>query len=261
MAKYFRYRTIDVTGFYLNNHSDNTKAEFKVYNNLQNFINDSEIIFITVTDRAISQIWNRLENCNISNKIICHCSGSLSSDIFINADKHNAYTCSVHPLLPFETDSTSVESISKAYFSIEGSSYALETITKLIKVCGNPYCIINSENKAKYHSAACFASNFVVALCHKGAELLTECGFEYSKAVEALSPLIISNVNNICRKEPINALTGPIERNDIDTVLKHLNTLSYGDAKLYKLLSLELTDIAKRKHRDRNYDNMEEVLK
>lgn len=260
MARYFKYKSIDVSGFYIGSHSDNTKAEFIVFDDLQYFIDKSDIIFLTVTDRAISQIWSRLEKMNIQNKIICHCSGSLSSEIFINADKLKAFCCSLHPILPFETDNVSLSQISKAYFTIEGNKTAVENISSLLDICKNPYYIIDSKNKAKYHCAACFASNFVVAVCQKAAELMSQCGFEYSEAIGALTPLILSNVNNICQKGALSALTGPVERNDTATVKLHMEVLNSEDRALYKELSRILVDIGAKKHGDRDYTKMEELL-
>lgn len=260
MAKYFKYRSIDISGFYIGSHSNNTKADFKIFGDLQNLINKSDIIFLTVTDRAISGVWSRLENMNIKNKTICHCSGSLSSEIFINADKYNAYCCSLHPILPFETPDVSISEISKAYFTIEGNEKAVQNISKLLEICKNPYYIIESKDKAKYHCAACFASNFVVAVCEKAARIMSECGFEYDEALKAMTPLILSNVNNICNKGTLGALTGPVERNDTETVKKHLDVLSDKDKALYKDLTKILANIAEEKHRDRDYTKMEELL-
>ncbi len=260
MAKYFKYMSIDISGFYIGSHSNNAKADFKIFNNLQNFIDNSDIIFLTVTDRAIADVWSRLEDYNINNKTICHCSGSLSSEIFINADKYNAYCCSIHPILPFETYNVSISEISKAYFTIEGNEKAVENISSLLEICGNPYYIIESKNKAKYHCAACFASNFVVALCHKAAELMSECGFDNETALKALTPLILSNVQNICSKGTSAALTGPVERNDIQTIEKHIDILNNKDKLLYKELAAILADIAGKKHKDRDYNKMEELL-
>lgn len=260
LANYFKHRSIEIAGFYTGEHGFDTNIDFKLYNDINSFVNENNIIFLTVTDRAISEVWSRLEKTDINKKVICHCSGSLSSEIFINADKHNAYCCSVHPILPFETPNVSISEISKAYFTMEGNKNAVDIISKLLEKCKNPYYIIDSKNKAKYHCAACFASNFVIAVCEKAVQLMTECGFGRNEALNAMTPLIKANVNNICTKGTITSLTGPVERNDLSTLEKHMQTLSDTDKALYKELTKVLTDIAKEKHRDRDYTNVEEFL-
>lgn len=260
LAEYLRYNAIEISGFYIGSHSNNTKANFIIYNDLQQFADQSDVIFLTVTDKAISKAWSGLEQTNINNKIICHCSGSLSSDIFINADKHNAYTCSVHPILPFENYNTAISQISKAYFTIEGHSIAINIIADLLNKCGNNYYIIDGGNKTKYHTAACFASNFVTAVCQKAVKLMCECGFDEDRAYDAIIPLISSNVSNIISKGIKASLTGPVERNDVDTIKNHINALNSSDKILYKGLTKILTDIAKEIHSDRDYTSMEELL-
>ncbi|MGN1318501.1 MAG: Rossmann-like and DUF2520 domain-containing protein [Lachnospirales bacterium] len=257
LAYYFKYNKLDVTGFYVGSHSDNTNADFKIFKELDLLVYNSDIIFITVTDNNIKNVWSRLLDYNIKNKIICHCSGSLSSEIFINADKYGSFVCSVHPILPFETFNVSVSNISKAFFTIEGSDKALEKISEILNKCGNSYSVIDSKNKTKYHIAACFASNFVIALIKKATDFLEECGFEKENALSALIPLIISNVKNIENKGVYNSLTGPVERNDTDTIKNHINVLVEKDKKLYLMLTEILVDIAKEKNKDRDYSAME----
>ena len=71
------------------------------------------------------------------------------------------------------------------------------------------------------------------------------------------------NAENIVQNGPEKALTGPVERNDVQTVRHHLESLGKDLTKreVYRLLSLELTKIAQEKHWQRNYTQMKEVLK
>ena len=57
-----------------------------------------------------------------------------------------------------------------------------------------------------------------------------------------------------------DALTGPIERNDVRTVEKHLNTFEGIDRQVYKTLSLKTLDVAKAKHPENNYSELELLL-
>ena len=114
-------------------------------------------------------------------------------------------------------------------------------------------------------------SNMVLSLFSIGTELLEESGFSSRHVVEALEPLFLGNVKNILRNGIKDSLTGPVERNDVSTILKHLEALDNIKTKdhrqdkykeLYKILSLNLVKIAKDKHPDRDYDKLtEELLK
>ena len=71
-----------------------------------------------------------------------------------------------------------------------------------------------------------------------------------------------------------DALTGPLERSDIETIKNHLSSLSDDKdckgldedslvriEKIYRLLSLDLLEVAQKKHPDRNYSDIEDLLK
>ena len=93
LAYYFRSKGVNVIGF--SSRSNNTE-DFELYSR-EKLINNSDIIFITTNDDNIQTVWNKIKDMNLKEKIICHCSGSVSSEIFKGADSENV--CSVHPIL------------------------------------------------------------------------------------------------------------------------------------------------------------------
>ena len=121
--------------------------------------------------------------------------------------------------------------------------------------------MIQKEDKVKYHGAAAIASNLVVGLIGLSRRLLMECGFDEESAHKALSPIIEGNVEHILKDGCEAALTGPIERNDMETVKKHLAVLEGNARTVYQSVSEEILEIAKMKNKDRDYHKMEEILK
>ena len=85
--------------------------------------------------------------------------------------------------------------------------------------------------------------------------------FSEREALNALIPLMAGNLSNIAESGAVQALTGPVERNDLQTVQKHLACLDTRQKALYRELSLVLADMAREKHPDRNYDGIEGLLK
>ena len=71
----------------------------------------------------------------------------------------------------------------------------------------------------------------------------------------------MNNAKNIYERGIVDSLTGPIERNDITTVMKHLDVLNNEAKDIYKSLSLGLTDIAEIKNKENDYGNMKKLLK
>ena len=199
---------------------------------------------MTVTDSAIAEVWNGSdkEMFNSSNKILCHCSGSLSSEIFTGAD--SSRICSVHPMLAFPSKNVPINQIKNTFFTIEGGSTALCTIKQILDKCGNPYREISAQNKVKYHAAACFASNFMTAVCAESFSLMEQCGFSEEEARLALSPLITGNAENICKRGIQSSLTGPVSRGDALTVTKHVQELDGRKLMIYRLLSSVLAELS-----------------
>lgn len=230
LAYYFRDKGLKVTGFA--SRHDYYKEDFNFLSR-EALVEQSDIIFITVTDSAIFEVWEDIRRLDVGDKIICHCSGSLSSEVFTGANN----VCSVHPLFAFNSRHTS--GISKAMFTLEGSDNAVEVISELISYCGNKFKRITSKEKVKYHCAACFASNFVVSVCKKAFDLMQECGFSDEEARVALTPLIRNNMENILTVGCEKAITGPAVRGDMLTLKKHLDVLDNKTGNLYR----ELTDV------------------
>lgn len=77
-------------------------------------------------------------------------------------------------------------------------------------------------------------------------------------------PLLQGNVANLTTFDIKDALTGPVERNDVVTIKKHLNAFNQEnlnqEKEIYKLLSQRLIEIAQSKNSLKDYSEMKEVL-
>jgi hypothetical protein len=76
-----------------------------------------------------------------------------------------------------------------------------------------------------YHAAAVFASNFVDVVVAEAVGMLEGIGWTEKESLTALMPLVRGAVDNIGRRGPVGALTGPIRRGDAETVQRHLDAL------------------------------------
>lgn len=264
LGKYLADNNLQVTGYYSEFEKDAAEAaqftNTNQYTELEKLVEDSDVIFLTVTDGQIGNVWSQLKSSQINNKIVCHCSGALSSEIFSGIAEHNCFGYSIHPLFAVSNKYESYKELSNSYFTIEGSPEKLEVIQDIFAGLGNKVCVISKEDKVRYHAAAAMASNLVVGVINASENLLKECGFDDISAHEALASIIIGNVEHIINDGTVGALTGPIERNDVTTVRKHLVTLEGNNKEIYKAVSREIIEIAKLKNKN-NYSEMEELLK
>lgn len=263
LGKYLMLHQKNVIGYYSKNPiSAITATKFtntNFYETIDSIVNNSDLIFLTVPDGIIQTVWDEIRHFALSGKILCHCSGSLSSTIFSEIDQLGAFGYSIHPLLAINSKTESYQLLSNAMFTLEGSKGKREYMLQFISSLGNKVQVIDTAMKVKYH-AAVFVSNHVTALAYLGSKLLMECGFTEELAKEALSPLFLENATAIEKKGSIEALTGPVERNDIEVITKHLAELEHDTQKLYCLLTKILVQIAKKKHPHWDYKALETMI-
>ena len=264
LGDYFRRKGLTLSG-YASRSRDSAKeaAQFthsSFYSTYESLVEDSDMIFITVSDGAISSVWNLIKEVPMQDKIICHCSGSISSQIFSDIHTKGAFAYSIHPLLAIHSKEHSYDNLTQAVFTVEGDRMYLEKVIHLLEGLGNTVQHIPTDAKARYHAAAVFASNHMVALARISMDLLISCGFDEQAARSAITPLLLGNVSNIVNAGLTSALTGPVERNDVSTVQKHLDCLDDAYHDLYIELSKVLVDIGKEKHPSLDYQEMTDLL-
>lgn len=266
LGRYFCEHDCPVTGYYSRTTvSAQEAADFTNtawFSKIEDLVQRSDILFVTTSDSAIPQVWAQLQNLPIENKIICHCSGSLTSGIFSEIQKRKAFGCSVHPLLAIHSRETGYQLLENAVFTIEGDPGCLETMCSLIRRLGNPVQTIDREQKALYHCAAVTVSNHVLALLDCGLAMLTQCGFDRETALAAVTPLVRGNVETALRLDVPSSLTGPVERGDVETVSRHLDCLAGQPDQqvIYRLLASRLAGIASERHPQRDDSEMRTVL-
>ena len=215
-----------------------------------------EALFITTPDGQIGLAWESLKERvegsggTLAGKIICHCSGAMPSTALQGAEGLGASAYSVHPLFALSSKCVPASELSHAFFAIEGSQDRIDEIAGMLAELGNPYQVIETEEKARYHAAAVLASNQVIALYRLACNELCKCGFGAEAAEKALAPLFLGNAEHLACDGAVAALTGPAERGDFATIKKHLACLDGQTREVYRMLNDTLLQIAAEKHGD-----------
>ena len=266
VGRYLKDNNIQIAGFY-DIDCDNAAfaAQFTntdCFSDLEKLVIMSDTLFITTPDNVIGSVWDCIikNNMSVQNKIVCHFSGALSSDVFTDSQSTGASVCSIHPMLAFSDKLTSYRIPANTFFAVEGDETAVSAMKSLFESPGNTVCRIDKSKKTLYHTAASVLSNELVALLDMGYSLLELCGFSRDEAVKATQNLVSGNVKSVLENGCVNALTGPVERNDLQTVKKHIDSLQGEDRQIYILLAKRLVKLAKAKNEDRDYGEMSEFL-
>ncbi|MCH4889012.1 DUF2520 domain-containing protein [Acidaminobacter sp. JC074] len=210
-----------------------------LYGDLETLVNESDMIFITTSDNAISSVAKDLTSFDVKGKTFVHTSGAMTSDELQELKALGAFTCSMHPLQTFSDTDKAVMDLKQAYFALEGDTDKLMDLVS--KTC-NPYFILSKEQKNKYHLSACIFSNYLVTLMNYGSRILSSIGIEEEDGLKAMKPLIEATLSNIHLKGTEKALTGPIQRADTKTLEKHMTELDGLDLEAYRLLGEMTTD-------------------
>ena len=71
------------------------------YDSSEELVKECDIICVATPDDSILKVWEQIKDFNLHKKIICHFSGSLSSDIFSGIEKTGAEKISIHPMYAF----------------------------------------------------------------------------------------------------------------------------------------------------------------
>lgn len=200
----------------------------------------ADILFITTLDSAIKGVVDRLSD-NMSfyeGQIVLHMSGAQSSEILDRAKPFGAKVLSIHPIQSFANPDRAIEVLPGSVFSIEGDKDAYDVAVGIVEALDGEYFFISREAKPLYHAGACVVSNYLVTLVDFGVKLLETTGIPKNMAVKALMPLINGTVHNIEKIGIPKALTGPIARGDISTILRHLSCMEKNlPSELMKLYS------------------------
>jgi predicted short-subunit dehydrogenase-like oxidoreductase (DUF2520 family) len=155
--------------------------------------------------------------------VFIHCSGVLTSDVMAAVRLKQAKTVSIHPMKSFSDPDAAVASYAGTYCAIEGEVDALEPAAELFRAFGSIVYPIDKNKKPLYHAAGVFASNYLVTLANQAVSCLNDSGVDESMSLKIVLSLMKGSLDNIERSmSPMEALTGPIKRGDVETLQTHL---------------------------------------
>ena len=199
------------------------------------------LLFLAVPDGAVPEMATRIASMAPPPELsVVHVSGALGLDA-LDALEHNPRG-SFHPLqsFPAPREPAAFRGITIAVDATTATlRRRLETLAR--QLGARPRRVGNDE-RVRYHAAAVFASNFVDVVIAEAVGLLRSAGWTEADAMKALMPLVEGAVDNIRRRGPVRALTGPIRRGDSATVARHLEVAT--NPGLYRMLAVAALEIA-----------------
>ena len=222
-----------------------------------NFLtNENKIFFLTVPDNQIEKVARSLSKFNLDfkNSLFIHVSGALDITELKSLKKKKANVASFHIMQTFP--STKVVDISGCTVAIEAEEKVVnDFLNKLALDLKLKPFLLKSKNKIYYHLAGVFASNFLLGNLFSSQKMFHLTKAEGIDFFSVINSTVNSTLNNIKSAGPAKALSGPVERGDLETVEKHLKALKKKDKQLYKsyiIQSLTLLEVVKEKNGNLN---------
>ena len=191
----------------------------------------ADLIFLTVSDQAITRVGEELASYLPETAICVHTSGSTPlSDLSLLGENTGVF----YPLQSFTRNQVSPFEMIPLF--LEGSDYVLSVLKPIAKALSENVYIFDSEERRQLHLGAVWVNNFTNLMYRSAGKLIGDLPFDVYR------PLIEGHLEKVFQLGPEATQTGPAVRGDVSTLKKHLALLEeYPELRaLYLKLSQEI---------------------
>lgn len=210
----------------------------------------ASIALLAVSDDAIAAVAQELaESGGPPLRVALHTSGGAGPDALDALRQQGTAIGVLHPLQTIPSAEAGARSLAGSTFAYAGDPAAEAVARKLIEALEGTALRIDPPRWQYYHAAAVMVSNYQAALVEAALELMEGAGVDRPAALAALRPLIEQSTCNILKSGPRAALTGPIRRGDLGTVVRHIQAIRNAPAgvrELYAAAGLQTIALAER---------------
>ena len=183
-----------------------------------------DLLLLTPPDDALAELAHGLHTTGAlqAGQILVHTAGRFGAGIFNDVLSSNILPLAIHPIMTFSGTSVDLKRMQGAFFGVTAPTQLLPIAQALVIEMGGEPITIAEEDRATYHLALAWSTNFITSIVAQGADLLKSIGIRESEAL--LHPLLDAAVDNVLRRGD-QALTGPIARGDVGSVAAHIETI------------------------------------
>lgn len=223
--------------------------------------NKVNLFCICVEDRFITDVARKITELrkNFNGSYCFHTSGSLSSSKLEELKAKGCEVFSFHPNISFVSDEVNYN-VSEIVWAIESNSQkAIRFANKLVRRFNGNSVVLLEQEKEIYHAISVLLSNYSTILFQ-----IIQKSFSGSiNLTKSYYGLLKSTLINIEKLGTDMALTGPLIRNDVETIQKNLMALKKSEPKLAKIY-VELGQLALEnliQNKKVEYNSIEPILR
>ncbi len=184
---------------------------------------DADLVIVATPDAVIEAVAAVLASNVRPGALVIHLSGARGLDALRAIPERIG---ALHPLQTLPSAEVGGERLAGSWCAVSGDPQ-VATLAESINL--RPIELEDAD-RARYHAAACIASNHLVALLDQVAAVAPI-------PFEAYLPLVWATVENVATLGPRAALTGPVARGDVETVRRHLEALEPSERGAYRALA------------------------
>jgi predicted short-subunit dehydrogenase-like oxidoreductase (DUF2520 family) len=208
---------------------DHSNVELLGRGNHAKAVADVDIVVLAVPDGAIAECARGIEH---GDAVVAHLSGATT----LSALAPHRRVASLHPLVSMPDPIEGARRLRGAWMAIAGDPLIMGVADLLD---GRTFQV-DDDRRALYHATAAIAANHLVALMSQVERLAALTNVPRQAFLELASGAL----ENVMVSGAAIALTGPVARQDWQTVRHHLAALSPEDRSLYLALAHEAATLA-----------------
>lgn len=192
---------------------------------------DAQLVVVATPDDVIRDAALALAPSLLPDALVVHLSGARGLGEFaaLAARRPDVRVGVMHPLQSLPSPELGVARLQGSWCAVAGAP----EVTELAVSLGMRPFSVADPHRATYHAAATVASNHLVALLGQVERIAEASGVPF----EAFLPLVRATLDNVAALGPAGALTGPVARGDVGTVLQHLDAIPVEERAAYRALA------------------------
>ncbi|GEC98812.1 hypothetical protein KVA01_09670 [Kocuria varians] len=184
----------------------------------------SELVLLAVPDDQLPGLVSGLAAIGAwqPGQLVVHTSGRYGTEVLEPVRAAGGIGLAVHPAMTFTGLSLDLQRLVDCSFGVTAAAPVLPIAQALVVEMGAEPVVIAEADRPLYHAALAHGSNHVMTILGESMQVLGEIGVEHPDRV--LGPLVRATVDNALASGE-NALTGPVARGDVSTVVAHVAAL------------------------------------
>ena len=198
------------------------------------------LVVIATPDARVRDTARAIADGLESGALVIHLAGALGIDALapLAITRRDVQLGALHPLQTLPSPEIGAARLAGSWAAVAGPPAVRELAAEL----GMTPFDVSEAHRAAYHAAASVASNHVTALLGQVERIASIAGVPLA----AFEPLVRSTVDNCFAIGPAAALTGPVARGEIETVMRHLDAVAADEQRAYRALAAAAADLAGR---------------